>query len=83
MSDHPTKFTPTLKSDQGVKLQIPHTPEGREFVEKLKALLGGKELPFVQSCPTPVDLAGTGKSSGTGSTTYALDLRLEQEGWPP
>ena len=81
MSDRPTKFTPTLKSNQGVTLQIPSTPEGREFLEKLKELLGGKELPFVQSCPTPIGRAAT--ASEAGSTTYALDIRLEQEGWPP
>ena len=81
MSDGPAKFTPTLRSNQGLKLQIPNTPEGREFYEKLKELLGGKELPFVQSCPTPIN--GAEIASGTGSTTYALDIRLEQEGWPP
>lgn len=83
MSDRPSKFTPTLKSNEGVKLQIPHTPEGREFLAKLKELLGGKDLPFVQSCPTPIDRTASATSSGTGSTTYALEIRLEQEGWPP
>ena len=76
------KFTPVLRPQQSVKLQIPHTPEGREFVERLKALLGTKELPFVQTCP-PTKQPTVGASEDSGSTTYSLDIRMEQEGWPP
>jgi hypothetical protein len=84
VSKAPKKFTPTLKPQEGLKLQIPYTPEGREFLDKLKALLGGKELPFVRTCPpTPISTSsGVAKSEAVSLTSHALDLRLEQEGWP-
>ncbi len=79
-----TKFTPTLKPQEGLKLQIPYTPEGREFLEQLKTLLGGKELPFAKTCPpTPIHTSGVAApAASVAATSYSLDLRLEQEGWP-
>jgi hypothetical protein len=66
------KYTPTITSQQALKLSIPHTPEGKEFLEKLQSLLGVKELPFTQTCPP----AGEGKGKKT------LELHMDQEGWP-
>lgn len=86
MSVPERKFKPTVDSQKQLKVQVPHTPEGREFLEKLKDLLSVEHLPFAQSCP-PTEhqrkAEGTMALSSSGSTTYALDIRLEQEGWPP
>lgn len=85
MSDSETKFKPTVRSEKEFKVQVPNTPEGREFLEKLKQLLSVDELPFTQSCPpTPQRKPQAEPAHAkSGSTTYALDIRLEQEGWPP
>lgn len=82
MSESPKKYVPTLKQQPGLKLTIKNTQEGREFLEKLKSLLGTKELPFIQTCP-PTNKAQVTEGGDGGSTTYSLDLRLEQEGFPP
>lgn len=85
MSDPERKFKPTVESQKQLKVQVPNTPEGRHFLEKLKELLSVEELPFAQSCPAepqhrPHEAV---PHTTSGSTTYALDIRLEQEGWPP
>jgi hypothetical protein len=84
VSKSPTKFTPTLKPQEGLKLQIPYTPEGKQFLEQLKTLLGGKELPFARTCPpTPIVKSdAVAAPASEAATSYSLDLRLEQEGWP-
>ncbi|WP_419806302.1 hypothetical protein [Terriglobus sp.] len=90
MSDNEKIFKPTVKSQPSLKVQVPNTPEGREFLEKLRQLLRIEELPFVQSCPSQhghaivaAAMKPAAAGSSTGSTSYALDLRIEQEGFAP
>ena len=84
---------PTVTPDTGLKIKVPSTPEGKEFLNKLKQLLAVEELPFQKICgqgpatppvgTTHAEALRSAPSSGSGSTTYVLDLRLEQEGWAP
>jgi hypothetical protein len=67
---------------ESLEVKIPYTEEGKLFLAKLQELLRTKELPFQQIC-SPNQRAVDPKSSGTGGTTYALELRIEQEGFPP
>ncbi len=67
-------------------MKIPYTEEGKAFLAKLHELLKTSELPFKQVCPptkskskSKTDL----KASESGGTTYALEMRIEQEGFPP
>lgn len=85
MSEQERKFKPTVQSQKQLKVQVPNTPAGKEFLEKLKELLSVQDLPFAQSCPAEPQRRPEGATphTSTGSTTYALDIRLEQEGWPP
>lgn len=92
--EHPEQpVRPTVTPDTGLKIKVPSTPEGKEFLNRLKELLAVEELPFQKICgpgPATPDAGAThaealrsAPSGGSGSTTYALDLRLEQEGWAP
>jgi|GEM_PF-3686003 len=84
---------PTVVKQESLQVKIPHTEEGKLFLAKLHELLQTSDLPFKQVCSpiqTPVDPKGMAiaasapKDSGKkGGTTYALEMRLEQEGWPP
>jgi hypothetical protein len=65
-----------------LEVKVPYTEEGRIFLAKLQELLRTKELPFKQIC-SPKQRAVDAKSSGNGGTTYALEMRIEQEGFPP
>lgn len=85
--------SPTVVKQESLHVKIPHTEEGKAFLAKLHELLRTSELPFKQVCSpsqTPVDpksvalAASAPKGAGKkGGTTYALEMRLEQEGWPP
>ena len=90
MSDAERKIVPTVERQTGLKVQIPDTAEGREFLEKLKQLLKVEHLPFTVTCQgqerhatSHIQAAAAPATQSSGSTTYALDLRLEQEGWAP
>ncbi len=90
MENPQTLVHPTVKPDTGLKVKVPSTPEGREFLEKLKQLLAVEELPFEKVCSsgqehpkTQLEGNQSAPSDISGSTTYTLDLRLEQEGWAP
>ncbi|GAA3757390.1 hypothetical protein [Terriglobus aquaticus] len=81
-------LSPTVQPDTGLKIKIPDTEEGRRFLEDLKQLLKVEDLPFQKVCstaqrPTYLDASAAPSSEASGSTTYSLDLRLEQEGWAP
>jgi len=73
---------PTVVKRESLEVKIPYTEEGKLFLTKLQELLRTKELPFKPVCP-PNQTAVDPKSSGSGGTTYALELRIEQEGFPP
>jgi hypothetical protein len=93
--DNPEKILrPTVQPDTGLKIKIPDTEEGRRFLEDLKNLLKVEDLPFQKVCsstPNPTYLEASAESPSdtseattrSGSATYSLDLRLEQEGWTP
>ena len=90
MENPKTPVRPTDVPDTGLKIKVPSTPEGKEFLEKLKQLLAVEELPFEKVCSSGhgqqeshLEAHRAAPSTGSGSTTYALDLRLEQEGWAP
>ena len=76
--------SPTVVNQESLKVKIPHTDEGKLFLAKLQDLLRTTKLPFTRVCSpgqTPTGARTTGSSADDGST-YALDMRLEQEGWP-
>lgn len=75
-------LSPTVVKRESLEVKVPYTEEGRIFLAKLQELLRTKELPFKQVC-SPGQTAVGPKSSGSGGTTYALELRIEQEGYPP
>lgn len=79
--------SPTVVQQESLQVKIPHTEEGKLFLAKLHELLQTSQLPFKQICsPSQKAVAPKGiaaKSTEAGGTTYALDMRLEQEGWPP
>lgn len=93
--DNPEKIlAPTIQRETGLKIKVPDTEEGRRFLEDLKNLLKVEDLPFQKVCssaPNPTYLEAraespsdrSGSTDSSGSTTYSLDLRLEQEGWAP
>jgi len=74
-------LSPTVVKQESLQVKVPYTEEGRIFLAKLQELLQVKELPFQQTC-SPKQRA-TDSDSGSGGTTYALELRIEQEGYPP
>lgn len=75
-------LSPTVVKQESLQVKVPYTEEGRLFLAKLQELLQTKELPFKQVC-SPNQTAVGPKGSGTGGTTYALELLIEQEGYPP
>ncbi len=74
-------LSPTVVKQESLQVKIPHTKEGKAFLAQLQELLRTKELPFQKICSPNQRAVDSG--SGSGGTTYALELRLEQEGWPP
>jgi len=76
--------SPTVVKQESLQVKIPHTEEGRLFLAKLHELLKTSDLPFKQVCPPTQSKSKTDlKASEGDGTTYALEMRLEQEGWPP
>ncbi len=75
-------LSPTVVKQESLQVKIPYTEEGKVFLAKLQELLRTKELPFQRVC-SPSQTTVDPKSAGSGGTTYALELRIEQEGFPP
>lgn len=76
-------LSPTVVKQECLQVKVPYNEEGRVFLAKLQELLRTKELPFKQVC-SPNQTASDSKcSEKSGGTTYALELRIEQEGYPP
>ena len=76
------KITPTVVQQESLQVKIPYTEEGKVFLAKLQELLGTRELPFKPVC-SPRQTTTDCKDSGSGGSTYVLEMRIEQEGYPP